>query len=213
MMKKNILIFIIVLISTIFAKSQTKDFKLIQNTYKIQNKIEEVAKSTNTIKSDFLQEKYMDFLEEKITSRGKFFYKKENKIRWEYTKPYNYLILINGDKITIKDNEKENHYDAKSSELFKKINDLIVSTVKGNILKNPDFTVTLYQNSKFYMVILVPKEKQMLDYLSKIEIYFYKSNYSVNRFVMYESATDYTSIVFINKKVNEKIPDSNFIVK
>ena len=57
------------------------------------------------------------------------------------------------------------------------------------------------------------KEKQMLDYLSKIEIYFYKSNYSVNRFVMYESATDYTSIVFINKKVNEKIPDSNFIVK
>ena len=212
-MKKYILTLTVILLSIVLAKSQTKDFKLIQNTYKIQNKIEEVAKNTNTIKSDFLQEKHMEFLEEKIVSRGKFFYKKDNKIRWEYTKPYNYLIVINGDKITIKDDEKENHYDAKSSELFKKINNLIVSTVKGNILKNPDFAVTLYQNSKFYMVILVPKEKQMLDYLSKIEVYFYKSNYSVNRFVMYESATDYTSIVFINKKVNEKIPDSNFIVK
>jgi len=209
---KNLLTVLIIIFSVAFVKSQTKDFKQIQSTAKIQNKIEEVAKNTNTIKSDFLQEKNMQFLEEKITSHGKFFYKKENKIRWEYTKPYNYLIVINGDKIIIKDDEKENHYDAKSSELFKKINELIISTVKGNILKNPDFTVSIYQNSKFYMVVLVPKEKQMLDYLSKIEVYFYKSNYSVNRFVMYESATDYTSIVFINKKVNEKISDSNFIV-
>lgn len=208
-----LILFISITIISFNVNSQTKDFKQVQATSKIQSQIENVAKSTNTISSDFIQEKVMAFLEEKITSKGKFLYKKENKIRWEYTQPYKYLILINGDKITIKDDKKENNYDAKSSELFKKINSLIISTVRGNILNNPDFNVSIYQNTKFYMVILIPKEKELLNYLSKIEVYFYKSNYSVNRFIMYESETDYTSIVFVNKNTNEEIPDSKFNIK
>lgn len=208
-----LILFISITIISFNVNSQTKDFKPVQATSKIQSQIENVAKSTNTISSDFIQEKVMAFLEEKITSKGKFLYKKENKIRWEYTQPYKYLILINGDKITIKDDKKENNYDAKSSELFKKINSLIISTVRGNILNNPDFNVSIYQNTKFYMVILIPKEKELLNYLSKIEVYFYKSNYSVNRFIMYESETDYTSIVFVNKNTNEEIPDSKFNIK
>lgn len=208
-----LILFISITIISFNVNSQTKDFKPVQATSKIQSQIENVAKSTNTISSDFIQEKVMAFLEEKITSKGKFLYKKENKIRWEYTQPYKYLILINGDKITIKDDKKESNYDAKSSELFKKINSLIISTVRGNILNNPDFNVSIYQNTKFYMVILIPKEKELLNYLSKIEVYFYKSNYSVNRFIMYESETDYTSIVFVNKNTNEEIPDSKFNIK
>src|SRR6185436_4013869 len=71
-----------------------------------------------SIACDFSQEKTLTALTEKITSTGKFWFKRSNKLRMEYTKPFTYLIIMNGDKMLVRDNQKENRVNVKSSKLL-----------------------------------------------------------------------------------------------
>ena len=59
-------------------------------------------------------------LAEKITSKGKFWFKKESKVRMEYTQPYQYLMIINKDKVFVKDGQKENKISTKSNIILTK---------------------------------------------------------------------------------------------
>ncbi|MFC2102613.1 outer membrane lipoprotein carrier protein LolA, partial [Bacteroidota bacterium] len=51
----------------------------------------EASKKTVTISSDFTQEKEMSILNDKITSTGKFYFKKDRLLRWEYEHPFSYV--------------------------------------------------------------------------------------------------------------------------
>src|SRR4051812_9107030 len=83
-----------------------QNFKAVKDTSALKQKIENMSKTVNSIESDFTQEKNLSMLSEKITSKGNFKFKKENMLRWEYNSPYKYLIVINKDKIWIKDEKK-----------------------------------------------------------------------------------------------------------
>ena len=85
---------------------KSQDFTLVKDVEIVQLKINKVASSIETIKSRFVQEKHLSFMTEAIVSEGLFRFKKENQLRWEYTQPFEYLILFNGDKIIIKDKNK-----------------------------------------------------------------------------------------------------------
>jgi outer membrane lipoprotein-sorting protein len=61
-----------------------------------------------SIESTFTQEKVLTALTEKITSTGKFWFKRSNKVRIEYIKPYTYTMIMNGDKMLFRDDQKEN---------------------------------------------------------------------------------------------------------
>ena len=88
-------------------------FKPIVDTLAFRQKMESQSKLITTIESDFVQEKYLSVMSEKIITKGHFLFKKVNMLRWEYTDPLKYLIAINKDKMYIKDNGKVNKYDIK----------------------------------------------------------------------------------------------------
>jgi outer membrane lipoprotein-sorting protein len=67
-------------------------FKPVANLELFSQQFMKTARSTNTIKSDFVQEKNLSMLSEKIVSKGKFWFKKENKVRMEYSAPSYYLM-------------------------------------------------------------------------------------------------------------------------
>src|SRR4051812_43790021 len=56
------------------------------------------SEKVQTVASQFTQEKTLVALTEKITSHGKFWFKRSNKVRIEYIKPFTYLMVMNGDK-------------------------------------------------------------------------------------------------------------------
>src|SRR3989304_2218864 len=66
-------------------------------------RLETLSDKVSTIESDFIQEKSLSVLANTIVSRGHFWYKKENNIRWEYVSPYKYLIIITNNQIFIKE--------------------------------------------------------------------------------------------------------------
>ena len=66
----------------------------------------------------------------------------------EYTSPFNYLLIINGDKVTIKDRQKSNSFSTGSNKLFTIINNIIIDCVKGTSLDNKDFSNKIYSGDK-----------------------------------------------------------------
>lgn len=207
-MKKQFLFF---LLFPLLAVSQ--NFKAVKDTAALKLKIENMSKATNSIQSDFVQEKNLSLLSEKVVSKGKLVFKKDNLLRWEYLSPSKYLIVINKEKITIKDEKKTTKYDMNSNKVFKEINDIMLSCVQGTIFRSNKFKTAYFENDKFYKLELMPLDKNMKDTFKKINLYFDKSVTSVAKMEMMETNEDLTSIDFSNKKLNEPVAESIFIVK
>ncbi|HEV7231777.1 MAG TPA: outer membrane lipoprotein carrier protein LolA [Bacteroidia bacterium] len=192
--------------------AQKELFRPMKDTSAFRQKIDVMAKSTQSIESDFQQVKELSALTEKVTSKGHFCFKKENLLRWEYTTPYKYMILINKDKILIKDEARITRYDMNSNKIFKEINDIMIASVQGNILKSGKFRVVFFENEKGYKLELYPLAKGMKESLKKINMYFDKAVSSVMKIEMEEPSGDSTIIDFMNKKLNGDIPASKFIL-
>jgi outer membrane lipoprotein-sorting protein len=189
-------------------------FTIMKNPQQFSRSLSEITKSTNTIESKFIQEKNLSVISEKIITRGKFYFKKENKLRWEYTDPFRYLIIMNGDKVLIKDEKKENRFDAASNKIFTEINSIMVGAIRGTILtENKKFKIDFHESSEFNLVKLSPLSQQLKRYISEIRIFFNKENYAVSRLEIEEPSGDFTKIEFPGLKINTPVSDENFSVR
>lgn len=206
-MYKLILLFIF----PFFCFSQS--FKLVKDTSALKLKIESMSKALNAIDADFVQEKNLSVLSEKIISKGHLMFKKENLLRWEYFTPSKYLIVINKEKVFIKDEKKTSKYDMNSNKVFKEINDIMLSCVQGTIFKSSKFKTSYFENEKFYKLELIPTSKNMKDSFKKINLFFDKNVTSVSKIEMIEASEDFTLIEFLNKKLNAPISENSFIIK
>lgn len=212
-MYKYCLIIVVFFVSAYIVHAQSNTYKQMKDTSAFKQKLLETAKTTNTITSSFTQVKYLSFMSEKITTKGLFCFKKTSQLRWEYTEPYKYLIVISNGKIIIKDDNKTNRYDVESNKMFKEINDIMLNTVQGSILNSKEFKITYSENQDFFLAQLIPQTKKMREFLKTIYMYFDKKDLTVSKIKMTEQSGDYTDINFNNKKINTVIPDEKFIVK
>jgi outer membrane lipoprotein-sorting protein len=210
---RKILLLLAISISVLSVQAQHAGYIAVTDLTKFKAAFMDVAQKTTTIKSDFIQDKNMSMLAEKITSKGKFWFKKNNQVRMEYTDPFQYLMIINQDKVYIKDGAKENTISTKSNKLFQQINKITVDCVQGTALNNPDFATKVFENKGNYLVELTPVSKSLKDYFSTINIIIDKKDYSVSSIEMNESSGDNTTIRFINKEMNTILPDALFYIK
>jgi outer membrane lipoprotein-sorting protein len=193
-----------------FAALPQDDFVPVADPGAVLERLNERAGAIETIKSRFIQEKRMEFLDEILISHGRFWFRKENSLRWAYEEPFEYAIIIHKGSFHIKDGGEVSSYDIESNAVFREINDLIISLVQGKVMQEERFAIDVLESKKYYQVKLVPREEQMRDVISDMEILFDKADLSVTRIVMKENAQDYTVITLIDKQFNESIPDPVF---
>jgi outer membrane lipoprotein-sorting protein len=178
----------------------------------IKGGIKEAAAKTRTISSDFIQEKEMSMVNEKITSKGKFFFKKEKKLRWEYTEPFNYLIIMCDDQISIRDESKTSQFNVQSNKVFAEINRVILGSIRGTLLNDEkNFSASYFDNGTAWVVKLMPLSAKLKESLSEIVLYFDRRDFSVNRIDMIEPGGDRTRILFSGKKINQPVSDELFV--
>ncbi len=193
-------------------KAQYPGFALLKNPEEFKQAFSAATKNTASIKSDFIQEKNLSMLADKITSRGKFWFKKENKVRMEYTSPFTYLMILNAGRIYIKDGQKENKVSAHSNKVFQQVNRILVDCVGGTILSNPDFHSRIFEGSKAYLIELEPVTKNLKELYQKINIFIDKKDYAASAIDMFELSGDNSNIRFLNKELNANIPDTLFTI-
>jgi outer membrane lipoprotein-sorting protein len=196
---------------TVYAQSK---FFPMKDAKQFSLKLSEATQKTNTIESNFIQEKNLEVISEKIITKGKFYFKKEDKLRWEYTDPFSYLIIMNGEKILMKDEKKENHFDASSNKIFSEINSIMLGSIRGTILnEDKKFKIDFQENNQYNLVKMSPLSQQLKTYITEIRIYFNKDSYFVYKLEIVESSGDYTKIEFIGMKINTPVTDENFFVR
>lgn len=201
------------LVLTLTLQAQNEGFKKITDTRPVEEKLIQASKSITTITSDFVQEKHLEYLSVVIESKGKFWFKKPAILRWEYTEPFKYLIVINNGKITIKDEDKKNEFDVNSNKAFQELNDIIVNSVNGTLIESDKYDYEMLENQDAWLVKLFPKNEQIKKTLKNIELYFQKSDLSVFKIKMTENDQDYTLITLTNKQFNQPVANSVFEVK
>jgi len=193
--------------------AQPASFKQIKDTKVFLDKFNATTKNLTSIKSSFVQEKHLSALEDKIISKGIFRYKKENKVRMEYTTPFTYLMVLNNGKMYIKDGAKVNKFDTQSNKMFRQINDMLINTLNGNLIHSKEYSVKYYENESMYLIELTPLDKALLELMNTIKIYIDKNKLVVSKIEITEKSGDFTLISFFDVQQNTEIKDEEFIVK
>ncbi len=206
------LITILLLFSFHIAGAQHKSLD-VGSIQQIKQGVALAATKIATISSDFTQEKEMSILNDKIITRGRFYFKKDRFLRWEYIHPFSYVIALRGDMISIQNEGEVKSFNTNSNRVFAEVNRIIIGSVNGTLLDDASFTADYDQSNGHYIVSLTPVSATLKENLDKIIIYFAKTDYTVNKLEMFESAGDFTRITFSKKQLNQPIPDEVFILR
>lgn len=210
---RKILLIATILFTTLQLSAQHSGFMPITNMAAFKTAFTQAAQKTQSIKSDFVQEKNLAMLSDKIVSKGKFWFKKNDMVRMEYTQPFQYLMIMNKDAVYIKDGQKENKMSTRSNKLFQQINKITVDCIQGTALDNKDFSVHVFENGQSYLIEMSPISKSLKEYFKNINIVVAKKDYSVSKIDMIEPGGDNTVLNFTNKELNTNIPDAVFAIK
>jgi outer membrane lipoprotein-sorting protein len=192
------------------AKAQYAGYTLLAHTDDFRAAFAAASQKTQSLKSDFVQEKNLSVLSEKIVSHGKFYFRRENNVRMEYTTPFQYLMILAGAHIYIRDGQKENSVSTKSNKLFGQINQLVIDCVRGTAMNNTDFSVRVFEGAQTYLIELTPLAANMQTLFKTISVTVDKKDYTASRIHMLEPSGDYTIITFSNKEINTPLPDALF---
>lgn len=170
--------------------------------------------AVTSIQAKFIQEKYLSVFSRIVKSEGRFYWQKPDRICLAYQTPAKYRITIASDKIKTVSNGKSNVISAKGNPMMDQMSSLIAACMTGNLnAMGTGFQTVILESQSDYLITITPQSQTVRNYISKMEIYLDKKDWSVNRLVMFENATDYTGYVFSEKKFNETIPSAIFDVR
>lgn len=210
---RNLFFLWVLLLAAGTAMAQYPGYSPLADMEKFNAAFSSATRQTSSIKSDFIQEKNLSMLSEKIVSKGKFWFKKDSRVRMEYNQPYQYLMILDKDRVYVKDGQKENKISTRSNKLFQQINQVMIDCMQGTALNNPGFKTRLFENRSAVLIELTPLTKGMKELFSNILVTVDKKDYAVSAIQMLEQSGDNTLIRFTNKELNATIPDALFTIK
>lgn len=189
--------------------ASAQDYSKIPDPKACKAALEKQHKETKAIKADFTETATSALLTNAQKGSGKMWYKKENKIRWEKTKPENQIILINGKTVKLQEKGKEVS-SASSKMVVKKIQGLMVQMMTGEFLNEKEFRINYFENKSNYKLVLTPKSDKMKRYVSEINLIFGKKELTIKELTMQTDKDNKLVYSFSNMEVNGTINDSKF---
>lgn len=193
---------------------QAQGMKKMLHPETLESRLAEEAQTVQSIESDFTQVKYLDVFDEKVTSKGKFYYRKSNKIRMEYFRPMDYLIVINDSKLKIVSDGKKNIMNLSSNRMMNQMQDMLTACMIGDLSKmSSNYQLEYFEDSRYYLVKIKPTSKTVQAYIAGIEIYLDKKDMSVYKLRLNETQTNYTEYEFYNKTFNSLQNDTKFAIR
>lgn len=182
----------------------TSIFSFAQTDEEVMDKLTQKAASMKCMNCHFTQNKTMAMLAEPIVSEGLMDYIAPDKLRWEYTSPYSFALLADGEKITKITEGNEDVLDAKSGRMYQGIVNIIMSSATGrDLFDKSTFDVVITEDGAFWKAEMTPKKRDMKRVFSMLTFYFDKSNNVISKVEMTEAGGDVTMIQFYDMKTNE----------
>ena len=197
----------------LLARAQEKGFMPVKNLEMFKASLTKANSTIQTISSDFTQTKNLSLLSDKIRSKGKFYFKKEDKVRIEYTTPYSYVLVMNAGQLMVKDEQKTNKINTKNSKAMQSVNRIIIDCMRGTVFQNPDFNVGAFEDGRSFLLSLVPANESMKKMFKQIDVYMDKKTMEVHRLSTIENGGDNTDMDFTNTRHNINLDETVFKIK
>lgn len=179
----------------------------------IRQRVNQAAAAMKTLQCDFVQIKHLKMLNEEMLAQGKMYYQQSNKLRWEYTNPYTYTFVLNGDKVLLKNQQRNDVIDVNQNKIFREIARIMMSSVVGNsLLDNKTFKTTITINNSEWIATQIPQRKDMRQIFQRIVLHFNPQCAVVSCVEMIEKNGDKTVINLKNIRTNETLNASIFAV-
>lgn len=206
---KRFLLILVLAVMGIAAYAQTQ---LSENQSKeVISQLTKAVTSMQTMQSRFVQEKTSTMLAEPSISEGMMCYAAPDKMRWEYTKPYAFALIVNGERIVKVTDGKAEVLEGKSSRMYQGIVNIIMGSASGKKLFDASvFDISLYDDEAFWKAEMTPKRRDMKRMFSQLVFRFDKKTKNISRVELIGSNGDVTEIRFEGMKVNETIPEERF---
>lgn len=205
---KRYLLLLLVCLSVVSLSAQTL------NEAQIRQRVNQAAAAMKTMQCDFVQTKHLKMLNDVMVAQGKMYYQQRSKLRWEYTNPYAYTFVLNGDKVLLKNRQRNDVIDVNQNKMFREIAGIMMSSVVGNCLSDDKtFKTTIATANGKWIATLVPKRKDMRQMFQKIVLHFNQQRAVVSCVEMVEKNGDKTVINLKNIRTNETINAAVFAVR
>ncbi len=182
----------------------------LTNREEFLQKLKEQTKLNQTIKAEFTEERFLSVLKEPQKSNGLFYFKKENYLRWEKTKPQPYIFISANNKIKIKEGGQEKDVSS-FNQIMTRINDLMLTLVNGTFQNSKAFSTEYFQNASEYVVKLKPRNKRIAGQFDSIQLAFNKKSMLMDELIFFEKSGDKNVMKFFNQHINEPLNDNLFL--
>lgn len=208
MMKScKFLLIVCFMMGVTFISAQPANYVHITGDEKAEmaKKISTASTQLQSLTVDFTQEKTSKVFTDKVISKGTMVYKKTGQLRWSYTAPSVYSIIINS-----KGSFFKNAGGVTKNKVVGELGGLILKTISGSgLVSSSDFSVEYYKNRDIF-VIMKPLNKRFKAMYSSIEVFLNPQSYLATKVQLNEVNGDVTVIKFSNHKKNITIPASEF---
>ena len=206
-MKRTVLICLAILLVSFTALAQDSEVQ-------IRQKIAAAAQAMTSLQCDFVQTKQLKMLNDKMVSEGSMYYSQKDKLRWEYVKPYQYIFIMNGDRVLLKNKERSDVIDVRQNKIFREIARIMMSSVVGDCLSDDrTFKTSISTAGGQWVATLLPQRKDMKQMFQKIILHFDQRQATVSRVELVEKNGDQTTIDLKNIRKNETIAPRTFAVE
>ena len=180
-------------------------------TQEVIRQLTQVASTMQSMQCRFVQEKTSSMLAEPSVAEGTMHYAAPDRMRWEYTAPYAFALVVNGERLVKVTDGKAEVLEGNAGRMYQGMVNLIIGSASGKKLFDTTvFDIVFYDDNGFWRADMTPKRRDMKRMFSQLVFRFDKKTNGISRVEFVSANGDITSIRFEEIKVNEAIGDKVF---
>ena len=192
---KKVLFSILLAVFSITAFAQTQLTE--SQSQEVINQLTQAAASMQSMQCRFVQEKTSAMLAEPSVAQGTMHYAAPDRMRWEYTTPYAFALVVNGERIVKVTDGKAEVLEGNAGRMYQGMVGLIMGSASGRKLFDTTvFDIVLYDDNGFWRADMTPKRRDMKRMFSQLVFRFEKKTNGISRVEFVGSAGAVTSIRF-----------------
>ncbi len=193
----------------LFASAQTQLSEV--QSKEIMASLTEAASSMQTMQCRFVQSKTMAMLAEPSVSEGTMHFVSPDRLRWEYTKPYAFALVVNDERIVKVTDGQVEVLEGNAGRMYQGIVSMIMGSASGKMLFDATaFDIVMFDDDAFWKAEMTPKRRDMKRMFSQLVFHFDKKTQAIDHVEFVEPKGDKTLIRFVDVRLNGAIDDTFF---
>lgn len=169
----------------------------------VMGRITQATTAIQSMQCHFTQTKQSPLLAQAAVAQGRMSYTRPSSLRWEYTTPYDYVLVVEGDSVSMTSHGKKSPSAAWKSGV-NRMTGMVMNSLNGQRLFDQRlFDISLYEQTDCYRALMKPKRKDMRRMFASITFYFNKQTLMVERVELSEGEGTITTLQFDSLNVKK----------